>query len=394
MDVHFNSYKAKYMVLDQAMEPIIRSRIIRTINVFVNLDDVLRILHQPRFNNEISVSGKDTPLRLTSEIFNLLGHYRYWGIKHHYGIRVFGIYTLGTKRFKNTIYIGQYRKHYFEHYDESNANCFFVNNAIKTAEPLFPILSKYIPGVYMINTKYMEPSVIPLYIAQNKSKTDWNILISRDSYDLQYAYRDKWTVITPKGENTRIIDSSNLWKYVAYRESVYHKMEEYDKQIRSYDDIPTKLYPFELFVLSKATVGDRLRSIPRLRRLGWKTLFQFMNDLVEEFPNDVSDTTLKVAFINKIAGKGKNKLTAEAINKNLYATNIDLQIDTLLDIDKLLIDTQIIDVPDYNNLQELNRTRFFTCPLNLQFLCNIRPQQEERRINKYGYEDVIHPDDL
>ena len=68
--------------------------------------------------------------------------------------------------------------------------------------------------------------------------------------------------------------------------------------------------------------------------------------------------------------KGKSGLTNEMINDNLNSINIDLQKEAMLEIDKTLITSQIIDVPDYDNLQELNRTQFMKYPLNLQFLCN------------------------
>ena len=88
---------------------------------------------------------------------------------------------------------------------------------------------------------------------------------------------------------------------------------------------------------------------------------------MEENPS-ASDVTLKVKLIEKI--KGKSNLTNETINANLNAINIDLQRDAMLEIDKTLITSQLIDVPDYDNLQELNRTQFLKYPLNIQFLCN------------------------
>jgi len=88
---------------------------------------------------------------------------------------------------------------------------------------------------------------------------------------------------------------------------------------------------------------------------------------MEENPS-AGETTLKIKLIEKI--KGKSTLTNESINDNLNSINIDLQKSAMMEIDKTLITSQIIDVPDYDNLQELNRTQFMQYPMNLQFLCN------------------------
>ena len=44
----------------------------------------------------------------------------------------------------------------------------------------------------------------------------------------------------------------------------------------------------------------------------------------------------------------------------------------MLELDKTLIISQLNDVPDYDNLQELNRIQFMKYPLNIQFLCNTK----------------------
>ena len=125
--------------------------------------------------------------------------------------------------------------------------------------------------------------------------------------------------------------------------------------------------------MARAVVGDKYRSIPRLRKIGWKTLFKYLDSIIEENPG-ASDTTLKIKLIEKI--KGRSRLTNEEINNNLNSINIDLQKEAMMELDRTLIDSQIIDVPDYENLQELNRTKFLQYPLNLQFLCNTSSVKE------------------
>jgi len=362
MDSHFNGYKARYEILNKYMIPICNSQIVSSINIFINLDDLFHVLHNPLINDEFQVCGKDAPKQLISNIFNLIGHYRYWAIKNHYSCKVYAIYTSTIRSFKNNVYIPSYREHFKKINAMEYTSCYFVNNAIQLASPLLAIISKYIPDIYIIDSKYLEPSMIPFYISSNVHKADWNLMVSRDSYDLQYAYRNRWSLLTPKGDNSKVINQHGIWNYVNEKEHVFK--EEVDLK-----------YPYELFILSKAVVGDRYRSIPRLRRIGWKTLFKMLDQVIKE-NEGAGETTLKLKLIEKI--KGRSSLTNNMINDNLNAINMELQEESMMNIDKALINDQIIDVPDYNNLQEMNRTRFLEYPLNLQFLCNTKATNEPK----------------
>lgn len=354
MDSHFNGYKAKYEILNKYMLPICNSQIVTSMNIFINLDDLFHIMHNPLINNEFQICGKDAPKQLVSNIFNLIGHYRYWAIKNHYKVKIFCIFTSTIRSFKNNIYIPNYRDHFKKINAQENASCFFVNNAIQMALPILPIIAKYIPDIYIIDSKYLEPSMIPLFLSEEVSEMDWNILVSRDPYDLQYSYRNKWSLLSPKGDQSRVVNQHGIWNYVNYKERIFK------------DEIDLK-YPYSLYILAKGAVGDKYRSIPRLRKIGWKTLFKYLDEIMEENPS-AGETTLKIKLIEKI--KGKSTLTNESINDNLNSINIDLQKSAMMEIDKTLITSQIIDVPDYDNLQELNRIQFMQYPMNLQFLCN------------------------
>lgn len=359
MDSHFNGYKARYEIMNHFMLPICNSQIVSSMNIFINLDDLFHILHNPLINDEFQVCGKDAPKQLLSNIFNLIGHYRYWAIKNHYSCKVYAIYTTTIRSFKNNVYIPSYRDHFKIINATENTKCYFVNNAIQLTTPILSVISKYVPDVYIIDSKYLEPSMIPYYIATEIHQADWNLLVSRDPYDLQYAYRNRWSLLTPKGDNSNVINQYGIWNYVNQKEKVFK------------DEIDLH-YPYSLYVLAKAVVGDRYRSIPRLRRIGWKTLFKMLDQVMEENLS-AGETTLKLKLIEKV--KGRSSLTNEMINANLNAINIELQTESMMQIDRSLINDQIIDVPDYNNLQEMNRTKLMDYPINLQFLCNTKEKK-------------------
>lgn len=338
------------------MRPIRNSQPIHTINIFINLDDFFHSLHRPLTNNEFQVCGINAGKQLISNIFNLIGHYRQWCLRNHFKCKIYGVYTSSLRSFKNSIYTVDYRKHFKETNDKVNAKYFFINEAIHGSLPLLPVISKYIPDVYMIDSKYMEPSIVPMYIAENKFQADWNILISRDSYDLQYAYKDKWSFISPKGNDTILVNRNNFWKYMLDRDhadiDLVHKQNSH--------------YSCDLYIMAKAIVGDKYRNIPRLRKIGWRTLFKMLDTLTEEHPYE-SSTTFQNLLYEVLRGK---HVTDEELTSNLYSINVNNQLKTLIEIDRTSIDMQLVDLPDYENLKQVNAMQFSKFPMNLAFLCN------------------------
>lgn len=352
MDVHFNAYKVKYQQLNYFLRPIRNSQMIASINIFVNLDDLFHSLHRPIINNEFQVCGIDASKQLISNCFNVLGHYRNWALKEGLRVKVFGIYTSNLRSFKNNIYIHDYRKRFRELNDEASGEYYFINQAIYNALPQLGIIANYIPDVYMIDSKYLEPSMLPLYLFENRFRSNWNVLISRDSYDLQYAYRNKWSVISPKGDNSYFVNEKNMWDYLNIRERIYK------------DPIELQ-YDYSLYTISKAIVGDKYRNIPRLRKIGWKTLFKYLDDIKEQ---DHSSSVLSKK--NLLILLKDKKISNDDINNNIYCIDIDMQDNALMDIDKTSISIQLQDIPDDRNLQIMNNQIFAKYPINLQFLRN------------------------
>lgn len=357
MESYFHGYSIKYETLDKWMYPLSRTTRIKSINIFISLDDLFHSFHNEPVNGIFQMAGQDAAIQLVSYTINLIAHYRFWAIKHNLSVKVFGIFTSTLRSFKNNVYIPNYRKYFKMKNSMECTSCYFVNTAIQAGIPVIQTIAKYTPGIYIIDSKYLEPSMVPLYIAEDLYKADWNILISKDTYDVQYAFKNKWSMLSPKRNFMSVVDRKGVWNYVAMKDNAFKQSEFEGLHL---------LYPFELFILAKAVVGDKYRSIPRLKRFGWKTVFKYLDAIMEE-NKDASITTLKIKFIEMMK---KKNITNQELNCNLSSINIDRQKESMLEIDRSLIYSQIVDIPDYDNLQEINRTRFMQYPLNLKFLCN------------------------
>ena len=224
MERIFNAYKIRYEILSPKLIPIRASRKIQSINIFINIDDFFHKLHRPDTDREFQTTGKNVAKQMVANLLNLAAHYKRWAIKERLIPNVYLIYT-SSKSFRNCVTLNGYREYYVKSFDITNQDFFNVNNAIQNSFAIFQVISKYIPSVYAIDSNYVEPSVVPFYLSQIKS-ADFNLLISRDTYDLQYTQFDKWAVILPKGEYSSLIVSGNLWDYIKEKEKM-----QYDFQI-------------------------------------------------------------------------------------------------------------------------------------------------------------------
>ena len=364
MERIFNAYKIRYNIMNQYLLPVRASRKIQTINIFINVDDFYHKLHRPNTDREFQTTGKNASKQVVSNIINLAAHYKHWAVKEHLSPTIYLVYTT-SKVFRNEMTLSNYRDHYQKISDIHNPDFFYVNNALSNSFSILQIITKYIPRIYAIDSNYIEPSVIPLYLS-NLNPADYNLLISRDEYDLQYTYLDKWGVLLPKGDVSNFITSGNLWSYIQIKEKLDSNF----------------YYHPETFIWAKAIVGDKYRSIPKLTRTSWKTVIKYMEQFSSVGNDSVEILELQLKRLaHYISSK---KIEDTDFNHNLYCTSIKQQLDRLMEVDKIMIRQQLTDMEDHQSLQQSNQTLFKEFPLNLPFLL-----QENAPVNSQPHNDYF-----
>lgn len=352
MDAHFNAYKAKYEILDKYIQGITASQYVRTMDIFINLDDVIHNMHRPVVNKEVQLCGIDAKKQCAANFINLIAHYKQWAAKRKIKARIFGIYTSTLHGFKNSIYLPNYRDYYATISDPSNQAYFFVNDAVNVALPIAQNICDYVEDVFLIDSRYMEPSIVPLFLKKaGVANYDWSMVVSRDHYDLQYAYRDRWIFVSPKGENTRVINRSNMWRYLGDREHI--------------TDIGhnASFYHHNIFPLALAIAGNKLRTIPRLQRIGWKTIFKYLDTVTEKETDSLQIVSSR--FLDLLGKKG---VVISQVEKNMSTVNVDTQVAVMNEIDKASIIDQLKYVTDLDAVATINRMYFEQFPINIPFL--------------------------
>lgn len=352
MDAHFNVYKARFEDLDFHISKIRRSQYIHSMDIFINLDDLVHNLHRPNVEKEFELCGYKVTAQCTSNLLNVLAHYKRWAAKAGIKSRVWGYFTSDMSNFKNCIYLKDYRKYFVENMSKDNPNFMLINRAATNALKIAKDISQYVEDIHIIDTAYLEPSVIPLYLKeQGIADYEWGMIVSRDMYDLQYAYRDRWIFVSPKGDNTRIVTRGDMWEYIATREHVVT------------DDYNVAMYHHDIFPLALAVAGNKFRSIPRLGRIGWKTIFKYLDEVTEK--DSASSTILGNRMLEILK---KRKVSDDAIMANFMVSSVERQCKVIGDVAGTFIRSQIHNVTDHDNLATMNEVYFSEFPINLQFL--------------------------
>lgn len=352
MDSHFNAYKARYEILDNHIKFIQHSQYIRSMDIFINLDDIFHIMHRPIVEKEVEACGMNAVKQCAVHIINLMAHYKQWAAKRHIRARVYGIYTSTMRTFKNRVYIPTYRDYFASINDPVNKTYFLVNDTISKAISIAKNIADYVEGIFIIDSHYLEPSIIPLYLTESGvASYEWKMMVSRDLYDLQYAYRDKWIFVSPKGDNTRIITRGDLWKYIAAREHI----QEVGKKSAYYD--------LDIFPLALTVSGNKLRNVPRLRRIGWGTIFKYLDGITEKDTSSLQ--ILSSRFLDLLGSKG---VQISQVENNLACVSIASQTAVMNDIDRASINDQLKYVTDHEALTTINDLYFQQFPLNIPFL--------------------------
>jgi len=360
MDRTYNGFKVRYEILNEKFLPNRAAFGIKTINIFISLDYFFRYLHKYNISQEFQTTGGTVYKQMVSNIINLAAHYKNWAVKEHLAPNIYLIYT-SSHTFKNSVHVSKYREEYNKIYDLTNPDYYQVNATILSACKLLPAIIKYIPHVYLIDTHYLEPSIVPLMISEMKP-ADWNLLVSKFEYDLQYLMYDNWSVVSPKGDESDIINKKTLWDVICRGAG----LEE-----------PIYFHP-SIFLSCKTILGDRFRSIPKLTRTGWKTVFKWMNE-VADGSNEDSIYEVQLDHLQKFVEA--RKIEGTAFDENFYCTSVRSQVDATMDIDRNIVVSQLVDMRDERALDEANEKLFKDYPLNIYFLLKEAPPSGYREIH-------------
>lgn len=357
MDVAFNSYKMKYANLDEFIGPSLRRNNIKHVNFFINLDRINYGFRNVQYNTRFQACGASAFKQYTSNVLNLVAHYRKWFIRNGLSVKCFIYYTNAQGGFTSALINRRYREDFIIDQSVTSSKCYYVNQTINGALPLLTKICDYIDGVYIINTKGEEPSVVP-YIIQDKYSADWNYILTKDRLELQYVNYDRFSIIYPSYNlGDRIITASNLWSTIGDKE---HK---YTEHIGEYDP--------KLFLPAMAIAGDYVRSIKKIKAVGWGSILDYMEEIwctnQDHSIVTMLDDLRKMLSARTKATEEKYLQTHE---RNILMMSMKSRYEVMSEVNKAMILSQLKDVPDKETINELSNNPMIlgNYPINVEAL--------------------------
>lgn len=360
MDVFFNVCKIKYDILDEYIGKSISRNNIHTCNLFINLDYINYRFRNVQSNTRFQACGASAFKQYASNVLNLVAHYKKWFNRNGLSVKCYIYYTDAAGGFTSALIKRGYREDYLIKQDMNNPDCYYVNSATTAGIQLLKTMCDYIDGVYMINTKGEEPSVVPYLVAMNKP-ADWNYLLSMDRLELQYCNYDKFSILYPSIKfGSKVVNSSELWEIIGAKENLFRPhLSQYDPR---------------LFIPAMAIAGDRTRSIKKVKALGWGAIF----DALEEIYNMDSEHSIitSLEHMEELLST-KNKATTEkylyTYRMNTLVISMKSRYDVMSESNKAMILAQIRDIPDKETVNQIanNPMILGNYPINVDALFGI-----------------------
>lgn len=373
-DPIFNLHKIKFNVLDSWN--LIDAKTDR-VNVYINLDNVFKLLINPRTNNFISASAsmneyedyiRYTSRCLISNIINLGQHYRLWLVKKSIESRIILYWNFPvSEEYNNSKYVPYYRSAYNEKHSllgiESSHIVKVMNDAVEFCKGCI----QYINEVYLINAGKVESSLVPLILDREIYSKDGintkNFIVSNSVYEYPYVnYGFKILAPSIKKKQPYLITKNNVIEILKGRAGSSSLLS-----------VNTNFLEFII-----ALLGDHDRSIPTISGVGIVTILKMILTAIDD--NQITNDTKDIEMLSGII----NDNYKEIFERNYHCTNYEYQLNDIEPLDIHKITSMLIDNYDEVTLNEMNEKYFKKCPIDI-----IRPKSEQVLYDKNPYSSSI-----
>lgn len=205
--------KIKYEKLDQIYKPIIENKklISTNINMILDLKEIFKkIFRETTFNEERLLtpeSRKTLLLEMSSDIINIIGHYRNYNYKHLNKYTTFYIVYSKKECEFITKKLPDYKESFYKKYYRDPQIKKLIDKSIKIIE----LIINAIPHTYFIDSSEYDEAIWFNYLIKKFNPNDMTVLLTNDPIILQ-SLNKNIIVINLKGKNSTIIDEENLYE--------------------------------------------------------------------------------------------------------------------------------------------------------------------------------------
>lgn len=340
MDLYFNMFKIKYSKLDELLEDFTFSKG-EEVYIYISLESILKKITSTITDKENIILSSKRNIILTSCVFNLISHYRYYFHKKSVCSKIF---VYGPESIDVDYLNREYNKDYrtklmLMNVEETSS----IGKTYQDSVKMIKTILNYIEGVNFITSGILEPSVIPLVINKYfKTEINKNFLITDDRYEYQYI-KNYFIILKPKMDKSTLIDSLNVMDIL--------------KSKTKCKNIPNPDINFLPFIIS--ILGDKYRNIDKIKGMGISRIYNEINKGLESniITNDIENINSLLCLVNE---NFQNDFLI-----NYMTTSIFEQYKKISDVEEKYILNQIIDKYDGGYMKVINENYFNEHPLNI-----------------------------
>lgn len=350
----FNLIKIKYQIYDDSLTSLGFLDPSDKINVFINLETVLKYLSMTKDLEKKLVVNRNFPDYMESDIINIAAHYKDFFRGNGLDTKVYLYMTdLNSEitSFKETQYVDEFRSYYMNKYTENPRFVLLGDFLRNEIIPNVKTICEFIPNVYFVQGKNIDCGVIPYTIAKAMPERK-NLIISGDLHDTQYGYEDRFVDhLHIRGYNINVLEATT---------------KGYLQTISKSKDISPELVDLfkngSFYRVLLACLGDKYRSVDGIRGIKFAKMVKILIDALHE--QRITKETRNASLLADLFPED----VREQMYQNLQVLDIKNEYEMLLDGDKKQILSQIVDRSDINALQHLNQTKFINNQLRLECL--------------------------
>lgn len=346
--------KMKYADMDESFTSKNFFQYQDKVNIFISMETIIKLLTSIQELERRLRLNKEFPTIIISDILNLAGHYKRFFVNNGFDTRIYLYATsLESDDFPQRKYNEDFRSYYLVKYNDNPKFAYFTDNFKSDILPQVKTYCDFIPGVYYLDSKNIDGSVVP-YLIASEDPSRKNVIISGELFETQYAQIPGFLsyVISING-GVHVTSSTSQ-----FLQRLTRKGEDDIKDMIELYSSSHSIYTSLLSVLE-----DRARCISGLNGVGPKTLERYLLQGLER--NEITVNTKSPEIIGEVF---HDQYIKDDFVNNFYCLSVPDMYQEMTNADKLKILNQRMDRYDLNSLQILNATTFYKHPIRLENL--------------------------
>ena len=341
-----NSNKIKYKVLNDTIVPKLADLNPDELTIYIDLDTIFNKFYSP--NVVDTIRNNDNQFILSSELLNIIAHYRHYFWSRFSTKTTFYLFYSMTKPRYNTMILPNFRSTHFEKRFKGNPEFFSTNSSIDKNLRISSKIVKYIPGAYIIDSKELDSSVVPFYLISHFNKdSNANIVMTNNKLLYQLTNLPRTFICTLKSDNSRLLNNDDVVK------SLFTSKK-----------IPSEFVSPKLLSVIYSISGISNYDIDGMKGMGFIKTANTLKKLVDK--GMISDTEyLDINDIIDVLEENIGKFDKQIFTRNFKIFSLKNLYLQLSPAQEDYIVGSIVDKSDNAGLMEINSKYFDEFPLML-----------------------------